>query len=89
QMHLNLVRGVPGQLAPPVESMDDLWQPHERASVESMLGGSIVGDPGQVKEKLQSLAVSARANEIIVHTMIHDHAARLRSYEILADAWRS
>jgi luciferase family oxidoreductase group 1 len=89
QMHLNLVRGIPGQLAPPVDSMDDLWQPHEKASVESMLNASIIGDPAQVKAQLQALAETTRANEIIVHSMIYDHAARLRSYEIVANLWRS
>jgi luciferase family oxidoreductase group 1 len=89
QMHLDLVRGVPGQLAPPVDSMDGLWQPHERASVDSMLNASIVGDRAQVKAQLQALTETTRANEIIIHSMIHDHAARLRSYEIVADAWRS
>jgi luciferase family oxidoreductase group 1 len=89
QMHLNLVRGIPGQLAPPVDSMDDLWQPHEKASVESMLNASIIGDPTQVKAQLQALAETTRANEIIVHSMIYDHAARLRSYEIVANLWRS
>jgi alkanesulfonate monooxygenase SsuD/methylene tetrahydromethanopterin reductase-like flavin-dependent oxidoreductase (luciferase family) len=69
--------------------MDGLWQPHERASVDSMLNASIVGDRAQVKAQLQALTETTRANEIIIHSMIHDHAARLRSYEIVADAWRS
>jgi luciferase family oxidoreductase group 1 len=89
QMHLDLVRGVPGQLAPPVDSMDGLWQPNEKAAVESMLNSTIVGDPAQVKAQLQALAETTRADEIIIHSMIYDHAARQRSYEIVADEWRS
>jgi luciferase family oxidoreductase group 1 len=88
QMHLNLVRGIPGQLPPPVDSMDGLWQPHEKASVESMLNATIAGDAAQVKERLQALAETTEANELIIHSMIHDHAARLRSYEIVAQGWR-
>jgi luciferase family oxidoreductase group 1 len=89
QMHLDLVRGVPGQLAPPVESMDGLWQPNEKASVESMLNSTIVGDRAQVKAQLQALVETTHADEIIIHSMIYDHAARMRSYDIVANEWRS
>jgi luciferase family oxidoreductase group 1 len=87
QMHLNLVRGVPGQLPPPVDSMEGLWQPHEKASVESMLGASIVGDAKSAREQLQALAENTRSNELMIHSMIHDHAARLHSYRIVMEAW--
>ena len=53
-----------------------------------MLNASIVGDPSTVKELLQALVETTQANEVIIHTTIYDHAARLRSYEIAADVWR-
>lgn len=84
QMHVNLVRGVPGQMPPPVESMEGRWTPMEQAVVESALRASIVGDAGMVKEQLQAFIDTTHADELIVHSMIWDHAARLRSYEILA-----
>ncbi|MGH8808479.1 MAG: LLM class flavin-dependent oxidoreductase, partial [Noviherbaspirillum sp.] len=43
QMHVNLLRGVPAQMPPPVHSMDGLWTPLEQASVEATLHASIVG----------------------------------------------
>ncbi|HEY8606000.1 MAG TPA: LLM class flavin-dependent oxidoreductase [Noviherbaspirillum sp.] len=88
QMHVNLVRGVPGQLPPPVESMDGLWLPHEQASVEATLRASIIGDPATVRARLQAFIDETQADELIVNSMIFDHDARLRSYEILADARR-
>jgi luciferase family oxidoreductase group 1 len=87
QMHLNLVRGVPGQLPPPVDSMDSLWQPHEQASVESMLGASIVGNAQSASAKLQAMVEATGANELMIHSMIYDHAARLRSYQIVMENW--
>jgi luciferase family oxidoreductase group 1 len=87
QMHLNLIRGIPGQLPPPVESMEDLWQPHEKASVESTLRASIIGDPAMVKEGLRAFADATQADELIINSMMFDHAARIRSYEIVANAW--
>lgn len=89
QMHLSLVRGTPGKLPPPIENMDDAWLPHERISVESMLRASIIGDASQVKEKLQEFLESTQADEIIINSMIFDHAKRVRSYDIVADVWQS
>ncbi len=89
QMHLGLVRGKPGKLPPPLEDMDDSWLPHERMSVESMLRASIIGDAATVKEKLNGFLDVTQANEIIINTMIFDHTARVRSYEIVADVWQS
>jgi luciferase family oxidoreductase group 1 len=89
QMHLGLVRGRPGKLPPPVESMEDSWLPHERVSVESMLRASIIGNPASVKEKLQAFLDTTQADEIIINTMVYDHAARVRSYDIVADVWQA
>lgn len=89
QMHLSLVRGQPGQLMPPIENMDELWLPHERASVESMLRASLIGDAVMIREKLRTFLESTQADEIIINTMVFDHAARVRSYEIVADAWQA
>jgi luciferase family oxidoreductase group 1 len=89
QMHLNLVRGIPGQLPPPVDSMENLWLPPEKASVESSLRASIIGTPATVKEQLQAFLDATQADELIINSMIFDHAARLRSYQIVSEVWRS
>ncbi len=88
QMHVNLVRGVPGQLPPPVASMDGLWSPHEQASVEATLRASIIGDAATVARQLQAFVHTTQADELIINSMIFDHAARLHSYEIVAQAQR-
>ncbi|OWW22267.1 LLM class flavin-dependent oxidoreductase [Noviherbaspirillum denitrificans] len=84
QMHVNLIRGVPAQMPPPVDSMDGRWSPMEQASVEATLRASIVGDADTVKARLQAFVDETQADELIINCMIHDHAARLRSYEIAA-----
>jgi luciferase family oxidoreductase group 1 len=89
QMHLGLVRGTPGKLPPPVENMDDAWLPHERISVESMLRASIIGNAAAVDEKLRAFLETTQADEIIINSMIFDHAKRIRSYEIVADVWQA
>lgn len=88
QMHLSLVRGTPGKLPPPIDTMENHWLPHEQISVESMLRASLIGDRSMVAEHLQDFLDVTQADEIMIHSMIHDHAARLHSYEIVADIWR-
>lgn len=83
QQFLNLVRGRPGQLNPPVANMDDLWSDYEKAAIEQQLGSSIIGSPGVVKEKLQAFLDVTQADELMINAQIFDHEARLRSYEIL------
>ena len=51
QQFLNLIRGTPGLLPPPVETMDGLWHPHERTHVARMTRCSAVGSPDGVKPR--------------------------------------
>ena len=47
----------------------------------------IIGSPEKVRAELERLAVEYGAEEVIVVTITHDHDARRRSYELLADAF--
>jgi alkanesulfonate monooxygenase SsuD/methylene tetrahydromethanopterin reductase-like flavin-dependent oxidoreductase (luciferase family) len=49
-----------------------------------MLRRSYVGSPGTVRVGLEAFVAETEADEVIVAAAIHDHAARLRSYELLA-----
>ena len=89
QSFLRLIRGTPGKLQPPVDSMDGIWTAPERAAVESKLGGSIIGDAQTVKEKLERFIDQTNADEIMVSAMIYDQSARLRSFEIVRDVWKN
>ncbi|BBH22872.1 alkane 1-monooxygenase [Paenibacillus baekrokdamisoli] len=86
QQFLNLIRGNPGKLNPPVDNMDDLWAPHERAALESKFSYSVAGNKAEVQDKLQAILKETQADELIATAQIFDHQARLRSYEILAEA---
>lgn len=84
QQFLNLIRGTPGLLPPPVEAMDGLWSPPERAQVGRMTRCSAVGSPATVKGWLERFAAETGAEELILAGQIHDHAARVRSFELVA-----
>ena len=46
-----------------------------------------VGSPGQVADQLEQLRDATGADELIVTTITHDHADRVRSYQLLAEEW--
>jgi len=88
QAFLNLVRGRPGPLPAPVDSMDGLWNAAERRAVGDMLSASVVGGPETVRRGVGALVDRVRPDEIIINAAIFDHEARRRSYEIVARVWR-
>ena len=84
QQFINLRRGTPGQLPPPVKQIP--WNEAERAGVENSLACSVIGDQRQVEAGLASLIEQTQPDELMVTAQIYDHAARLRSFEITAQA---
>ena len=88
QQALNMVRGRPGQLPPPVDSMDGRWNAVERTAVEQRTRVSAVGSVGAVRERLAAILEATKADELILTAHIYDHAARLRSFELGAQAMR-
>ena len=89
QSFLNLVRGKPGKIQPPVDDMDAIWTPAEKALVDARLGGSIIGDRETVRRELNEFVERTEADELMVNAIIFDQTARLRSYEIVAEVWKS
>src|SRR5688572_11481581 len=87
QQFLNLIRGTPGEVPPPVDSMHGRWLPHEQAQVEHMTHFSVVGSVTTVRDGLARLLDRTGADELILTAQIHDHAARLRSFELAAEAF--
>jgi alkanesulfonate monooxygenase SsuD/methylene tetrahydromethanopterin reductase-like flavin-dependent oxidoreductase (luciferase family) len=89
QRFLRLIRNQPVELLPTVDSMEPLWQPHEKAAVESRLGAAIVGSNATVKAGLEKLVKETEANEVIVVTDTYEHSDRLESYRRVAEIARS
>ena len=82
QAFLNLTRGAPRQLHPPVDSLD--WSPAEQARVDHMTHYSIVGSPRTARDQLTTLLNALTPDELIFTAQIHDHAARVHSVELAA-----
>jgi luciferase family oxidoreductase group 1 len=86
---LSMVRGRPGKLPPPVDSIDDLCTPAERAAIDQRTRYSAVGSPETVRRRLRELLEQTHADEIIATGQIYDHAARLHSFEIAMEQFHA
>ena len=85
QQFVNLRRGTPGPLQPPLDSTDGLWSERERQGLENALGESVVGSPQTVQKGIAAFIEKTGVDELMVTGQIFDHAARLRSFDIVAD----
>jgi luciferase family oxidoreductase group 1 len=84
QSFTNVLRGRRGQLPPPLDDIEAYWAPEEKAHVSQMLSRSFVGSPETVRSGLERYVEETGADELILASAIHDHDARLRSYELVA-----
>jgi luciferase family oxidoreductase group 1 len=85
QQFVNLRRGRPGPLNPPVDDTTGLWTPAEKAGVDHALALAVVGAPDTVGRGLSAIVEETGADELMITAQIYDHAARLRSFEIVAE----
>ena len=85
QAFANLRSGQPGPLPRPVEGVERLIDPMMLAQVDRALACSATGSPETVRRELGALLERYRPDEVIITGQIHDHAARLRSFEIAAE----
>ena len=82
QQFLALGRGHPQPLQPPVEDLSPFGSPLEIERLKAKLAHALVGDKAQIREGLVRFKERSGADEIMVTTMLHDHAARCRSIAI-------
>ena len=59
----------------------------EEQSVSHLSGSAMIGSVETVLEKLERFAERTAADELMITTMVYDHADRIRSYELIAAAW--
>ncbi|MGH8730131.1 MAG: LLM class flavin-dependent oxidoreductase [Burkholderiales bacterium] len=84
QSFINLRRGSPGQVPPPIDDIDTHWSPAEQAMVERSLAVSFVGSPETVQRGLAAFIESTQPDELMITAHIHDQPARLRSIELVS-----
>jgi alkanesulfonate monooxygenase SsuD/methylene tetrahydromethanopterin reductase-like flavin-dependent oxidoreductase (luciferase family) len=84
QSYTNMVRNRRGKLPRPIDDIETYWTPQEKVHAAGMLKYAVVGGPDTVRNGLAEFIAHTGADELMVVAAIYDHAARKRSYEILA-----
>ncbi len=80
----NMLRGARGLSQPPIDDIETYWSPAEKAQAKRMLARSIVGSAATVRAGIEALVAETAADELIVVSDVYEHAARLRSFEVIA-----
>ena len=75
------------QFPTPAQAREHAWTDADRALVADRVDTQFVGSPGQVADQLEQLRDATDADELIVTTITHDHADRVRSCQLLAREW--
>ena len=89
QAFVNLRRGRPGLVPPPLasaEAMDEYCTPAERVGVDSALACAVVGSPDTVRTGLRAFVERYQPDELMLTANVFDHASRLKSFELAAAA---
>lgn len=89
QQFLSLIRGNPGQLPPPVDSMDSLWNDLEKHHVHSRMRLAIAGSPQTARDSFQRIIEVTRPDELILTASIYDLDARLENFRLAAELMRT
>ena len=82
---VRLRQGRPMQLPTPEDAADYVFTPSERELLKSWTSPLVVGDPSTVRDGLSALVERVGADELMITTMVHGHADRMRSYELVAE----
>ena len=89
QRFVDMIRNRRGQLAPPIDDIEAYWTPAEKAQAQRMLSCAFAGSPATLARDLARFVERTGADELMVSGAIWDPAARLRSYELLAQVGRA
>ncbi len=85
QQFTSMIRNTRGKMKPPIDDIESWWTPAEKAHVGRMLACAFHGSRRTVRDKLEQFIAATGADELIATGPIYDHAARLHSYELLAE----
>jgi len=86
QAFVALRTGQPGPLPPPIDDMDSRLDVTAKAMLDQALSQAIIGSPATVRAGLADFIERTGADELMITGSIFDHQARLRSFEIAAEA---
>jgi luciferase family oxidoreductase group 1 len=85
QAFVDIRRGTPGRIKPPIDDIDAYCSEREKAQIDQALSRAVVGSAETVESGLRDFIAETQADELMITANIFDHAARLRSFAIVAE----
>jgi luciferase family oxidoreductase group 1 len=85
QSFINLRRGRPGLIPPPIDDIESYWTPTEKFGVAQALACAVIGDATTVQQGIEAFVARHRPDELMVTANVFDHEARCRSFELVAE----
>ncbi|HEV7122743.1 MAG TPA: LLM class flavin-dependent oxidoreductase [Rhodanobacter sp.] len=85
QSFINLRRGQPGLIPPPIDDIEAYWTPAEKLMMERTLACSVVGNADTVKQGIAAFIARHRPDELMLTANVFEHAARRHSFELAAE----
>ncbi|TLG77083.1 LLM class flavin-dependent oxidoreductase [Culicoidibacter larvae] len=85
---VKMMRGIPGKIDAPMSGVDLLMSPLEKEMLESRMKYTFVGDSARVREQMDAFVERFAPDELVIATDVFEPAAKLRSYELLAQLWQ-
>ena len=85
----NIFRGARGLSRPPIDDIETYWTPAEKAQAMQMLARTIIGSPDTVRAGMEALVAETKADELMIVSDVYEHAKRLRSFALIAEAWKT
>ena len=79
--------GRPTRFPTPEEAAEHEFTEAEEQSISSLSGSAVIGGPDTVRDGSTRSPSAPAADELMITTMVHDHADRIRSYELIADLY--
>jgi len=82
QSFINLRRGRPGKIPPPIDDIEAYATPVERLGVDRALACAVVGAPGTLEQGIAAFIARHQPDELLLTANVFDHAARRHSFEL-------
>ena len=81
-----ILRNARGLSKPPIDDIENYWTPAEKAEAQQWLALSVYGSPETVRGGIERILERTKADELMIVSDVFDHAERLRSFELIAEA---
>jgi luciferase family oxidoreductase group 1 len=85
----DLIGGRRGLSKPPIDDIEGYWSGIEKAQAMRMLHRSVFGSVATVRSGIEAFVAETGVDEVMIVSDVYEHAARVRSIELIGEAARS